>query len=118
MFLEFPFISPSVNCCYRQYGRKIIKSVKLRAFEQQCLQFFDQLEEVDPIEMIEGPIKVLVHFYILGNRSIDLDNLLKSLLDNLEGVVFENDSQIVEIVAYKHQRSDANKMTVEITSVP
>jgi Holliday junction resolvase RusA-like endonuclease len=68
--------------------------------------------------MIEGPIKVVVHFFIMGTRSIDLDNLLKSLLDNLEGVVFENDSQIVEIVAYKHQRSDANKMTVEITRIP
>jgi Holliday junction resolvase RusA-like endonuclease len=116
MLIEFPFLSPSVNSCYRKFGNRIIKSAKLRAFEQQCLHFFDKLEEEDPIEMIPvgTPICVAVHFYIKGNRSIDLDNLLKSLLDNLEGTVFENDNQIIEIVAHKHQKSDSSRMTVEI----
>lgn len=65
---------------------------------------------------VPTPVKVSVHFHIKGDRSIDLDNMLKSLLDNLEGMVFENDSQINELLAYKHQNSASNKMVVNVST--
>ena len=41
----------------------------------------------------------------------DIDNVLKPLLDSLQGVVYENDSQIKSIYITKF-KSDKNKITV------
>ncbi len=63
--------------------------------------------------LMTGPIAIYVAFFLLRPKSLsrkvcdhvkrpDLDNLFKSVLDALSGVVFENDSQVVEIKAYKY----------------
>ncbi len=49
------------------------------------------------------PVRILMEFYL--NRKItsvpDIDNLQKQILDVLKGTCYENDSQIVEILARK-----------------
>lgn len=107
---EMPFLPPSVNSCYRSYGKKVVKSVKLKEFEQLILQFFDSHQE--DVNMIDGKIKLTVTFHLKGSRSIDLDNLLKALLDGLEGVLFENDKMIHEIHAEKINNRDSPKTII------
>ena len=46
------------------------------------------------------------HFYTSGHR-IDLDNLLKSILDGLKGAAYEDDSQIVRVTAERYNISGA-----------
>ena len=45
------------------------------------------------------------HFYTSGHR-VDLDNLLKSILDGLKGAAYEDDSQIVRVSAERYNISD------------
>ena len=41
------------------------------------------------------------HFYTSGHR-VDLDNLLKSVLDGLKGAAYDDDSQIVRVSAERY----------------
>ena len=50
------------------------------------------------------------HFYTSGHR-VDLDNLLKSILDGLKGAAYEDDSQIVRVSAERYNISES--FTVE-----
>lgn len=49
----------------------------------------------------DGEVKVTLDFY-RPRKSGDLDNRIKAVLDGLQGTAFRNDSQIVEIVARRH----------------
>ena len=112
---EMPFLPPSVNACYRSYGKKVIKSAKLKEFEQKILQYFDSQDE--EINMLEGKLKLTVSFYLKGRRSIDLDNLLKALLDGCENILYENDKMIYEIHAEKFNNCDSVKTVICIEQI-
>lgn len=45
-------------------------------------------------EPLRGRLRVRIEFYRKTRRVCDLDNLIKAILDGLEGVVFANDRQI------------------------
>jgi Holliday junction resolvase RusA-like endonuclease len=107
---EMPFLPPSVNACYRSYGNRVVKSAKLKVFEQEIIRYFDSQEE--EITMLEGKLKLTVSFYLKGRRSIDIDNLLKALLDGMENILFENDKMIFEIHAEKFSNCDSAKTVI------
>ncbi len=50
---------------------------------------------------LSGAVGIEVHYFFPTRRG-DLDNRFKALQDALNGVVWEDDQQIVEIHAYKH----------------
>ena len=50
------------------------------------------------------PIAMWIHAYPPDRRKRDIDNILKAPLDSLEKAgVYKNDSQIVELHAFKHE---------------
>lgn len=62
--------------------------------------------------LLEGPLRVSLSFYFKRPKSLskkclyhvkrpDIDNIIKSILDALEGVIYKNDSQVVELHATK-----------------
>lgn len=53
-----------------------------------------------------GNIAVVMDLYPPTRRKTDIDNRNKLVFDALEGTVFHDDSQIVELLAKKHQKSD------------
>lgn len=107
-----PILPPSVNCCYRSVGKRVYKSSRLRTYEGEMKSFLATMFP-DNV-MLEGKIKLTVEFYIKGQREIDIDNMLKALIDNLEGKLFENDKHIVEIHAKKTNNCDESKTVVLI----
>jgi Holliday junction resolvase RusA-like endonuclease len=96
--LTFPNVPSSVNACYRSYGRRVIKSKRLLDYQAEIAEIFAGL---DPIDKLEGELRLTVAFHLKGKRHIDLDNMFKALLDSLEGVCFEDDKMIVELHATK-----------------
>jgi len=68
-----------------------------------------------PAQPLDGPISLHVTFYLprpssrkkaaWPDRKPDLDNCLKCCLDSLEGIMWTNDSRIVDIVAAKRYDS-------------
>ena len=50
----------------------------------------------------DGPVALLAQFYRHGHRPADLDNLLKLPLDALNGLLWLDDSQVLVLLAEKH----------------
>lgn len=46
-------------------------------------------------EPITGPVSVRAVFVLSNRRRVDIDNLSKNVLDSLKGIVFEDDTQVV-----------------------
>lgn len=51
------------------------------------------------IDPLTGDVAVTLHFRRKGKRRADLDNLVKAVLDALNGVAYGDDDQVTRIVA-------------------
>lgn len=49
-----------------------------------------------------GPIIVECDFFLGNNRRVDIDNLWKLVSDAGNGIVWNDDSQIVDLTIHKH----------------
>lgn len=63
---------------------------------------------------LSGPLVLTLHLY-RPQKSGDLSNRIKVLEDALQGICYENDSQIVSILAYRHDDKDNPRAELEIT---
>lgn len=98
MDFEIPFLPISVNACWRStQGGRVYKSKRYMQFLKDMDAFLETVE----YDKLEGELIMNVDFFCRSKRKRDLDNLLKSLIDSLEGRLFENDNQIVEIHSKK-----------------
>lgn len=62
-----------------------------------------------PVKM---PVAVVLDVYI--KRKLDADNIAKSILDGLNGIAYEDDDQVVELLVRKHRVKAAAEERVEI----
>ena len=86
-------------------------------------------------KVLTGPLHIEVAFYMPIRKSwtkkrkqacleglerpttkIDIDNLLKGLLDGCNGILYEDDGQIVSVAATKHY-SDEPRVEMEIRQI-
>lgn len=51
-------------------------------------------------EPLRGPLLVAIKFIRSTRRRVDLDNLIKAALDGLNGIAWEDDSQIHHLIAW------------------
>jgi Holliday junction resolvase RusA-like endonuclease len=68
-------------------------------------------------EPIVGPVRVEVSFWRSSKRRCDLDNLVKSVTDALNGLAYVDDQQIVELVARKGMDRAHPRAVVAITAL-
>jgi len=104
--IEIDGIVPSVNRYYRHTrdGRHYI-SPEGKAFKEKL----GWLARAKKVKCTDQPVELVFVWYCKkGCRGGDLDNRLKVILDALEGIVYENDKQVVKISAEKkiHQGRD------------
>jgi len=59
-----------------------------------------------------GPVFVALDIYT--RRKMDLDNVAKSILDGLNGIAYEDDDQVVELLVRKHKVKQKQEERVEI----
>lgn len=71
------------------------------------------IDLVGPAEMIRSEIIFTVRVF-RPKRIGDLDNRLKVLLDALQGVIFADDKQVVEIHAFRFEDKTNPRVEVEI----
>lgn len=84
---------PTVNTYWRHVNNRTILSKGAREYkaavkDQAWLQKFAKL--------YEKPVRLTFVVYRPDNRRRDLDNLLKSMLDSLTGILYLDDSQVVD----------------------
>lgn len=61
----------------------------------------------------KGQLKKSAPKFPISKRSGDLDNFEKTVLDALNGIAYDDDSQVTDLHCYKAY-SDKNKTTIEI----
>lgn len=54
----------------------------------------------------DRPVSVVAWFYMPNRRRVDIDNLLKSLFDGMQGVLLVDDGQVVDVEARKRMDRD------------
>lgn len=78
-------------------GRMMLSN-EARAYKEQV----GWLAKSKGLTAMAGPLSVTIYFY-RPRKSGDLDNLLKVLIDSLTGIIYQDDSQIVEIHAFRFE---------------
>ena len=86
-------------------AKKFTTIVHMEAMKQKC------------INIIDADVKMMVDFCYKGKRSRDIDNVLKLLLDSLNGVMYKDDSQIVELTIRKHKDQVEDEIVVMVEEV-
>ena len=64
------------------------------------------------VQPIEGEVSIDLEFNLPDRKRVDLDNLIKAVLDGLNGVAWGDDDQVCEIHATK--RIDQNWPGVQV----
>ena len=74
-------------------------------------------------EPIKGAFKISIDFYkksrqeFLNKNFGDLDNFIKSVMDSLNGICYEDDAQCVEFTRCRKFKSDEPKIIITIEEV-
>lgn len=108
MRLTLPY-PPSSNRYWRKTNNGRVYLSK------EALDYRDEVRYATlKIKPMEGEIAVKLQFY-RPRKSGDLDNRIKILFDAMQEKAFNNDSQIVEIHAYRFDDRLNPRVEVEIT---
>lgn len=110
MTYRFP-LPPSANKYWRLAKGRLIVSDEARRYKLTLAM----LARCDGVRPLTGPVRVDLRVF-RARKSTDLDNRIKILLDSMQGVFFENDSQVVELHAYLDDDRHEPRIEVSVTS--
>lgn len=104
---------PSANRYWRTtVGRGGFVQTYVSAEAKEYKALVREMASID--RLIIGDVSIKVTMF-RARRSGDLDNRIKVFCDALQGVVFANDSQIVEIHAFRREDPLRPRIEVEVT---
>jgi Holliday junction resolvase RusA-like endonuclease len=71
-------------------------------------------------DMFEGPVKVTIKAYFSHKKKTgwhvsrpDIDNIVKAILDGLNGIVFADDASVAQLVASKEYGEERVEVQIE-----
>ena len=106
MNLTLPY-PPSANRYYRVYQGIARRSREAIDYKAEVAWLARQAG----VEPLEGDVVLTMHIY-RPRRAGDLDNRIKVTVDALNGIAYSDDSQIVELHAFRHD--DRARPRVEV----
>jgi crossover junction endodeoxyribonuclease RusA len=108
MTLTLPY-PPSLNKMYRAVNNRFLISAVGRQYKQtvatECLG--------KKLQPLDGDLVVTIRAFRPAKRG-DLDNIQKVLFDSLQGILYHNDSQLVEIHAHRDDDKDNPRVEIEV----
>jgi len=109
------FILPVPPSANRYWRTTVIKGRAMTFVSKEAQQYKKIVAEITSMPTpLFSEISIAVKFF-RAQRSGDLDNRLKCLFDAMQKIVYVNDSQIVEIHAYRFEDKQHPRVEVEIT---
>lgn len=108
----------SANRYWRIFGGRVVKSAEARSYRAEV-----QIKARD-VTPLDGPVSVHIALCpemtakgVASKTRLDLDNCLKVALDALQGIAFNNDKQVVKLVAELGPAQVGGALMVEIEEV-
>lgn len=111
MTLSLPY-PPTVNHMYRRARGHLALTPEALAF-RHAVRMIAMVQDVRPIT---GPVAVFVDVYRPRRRG-DLDNVLKAVLDALNGVAYRDDEQVEEIHAHRYEDKRAPRVEIAVVAL-
>lgn len=108
MKLTLPF-PPSANRYWRVWRGRPVVSSEARQYKLDVAT----LARVAGLRPVEGSVSLTLNIY-RPRKAGDLSNRIKVVEDALQGIAYENDSQVVEIIARRHDDAKNPRIEVEI----
>lgn len=97
--LEYP---PTVNTYYRRSGHTMYLSKSGRQFKEDAA--IDVFAAVGKVKPLTGRIGVQIELVAPNKtRDTDIDNRVKATLDALQGLLYEDDSQIDRLIVLRRE---------------
>lgn len=112
MTVRLPY-PPTMNLYWRHVGPKVLISSAGRAYKVEA----GWLATSQGMRPVAGPVAVTIDVY-RPRRIGDLDNTLKVILDSLKGIGYEDDKQIIRIVANRHDDAADPRAIVSVERAP
>lgn len=106
---------PSANRYWRHVGARVLLSADARAY-RETVATLALVARVHPLP--EGVQCAVTLRWYRERRSGDLDNRIKQVLDALRGVAYQDDSQVVELHAYREDDARFPRLHLVITPLP
>ena len=78
---------------------RTITPTRTQAYEDM-VAWFARAEGIDD-SLWDSDVSVRMWFYMPDNRRRDVDNLAKSVLDSVSGLIFKDDTQVRHVEAWK-----------------
>lgn len=103
-------VPPSSNRYWRRFGTRVVKSEDARAYQRHVEAVTGR------VTMFRVPVALDIRWY-RARRSGDLSNRIKVLEDALQGIAFENDSQVRRLTMELFDTDRAHPR-VEVTVTP
>lgn len=107
-------VPPSANRWWRNVNGHMVTSAEARAYKEAIPEL------AGPQNLIAKPAPIAVNLvWYRAMKSGDLDKRLGVVLDALQGVSYESDSQVVELHAYRYE--DPNRqgwIEVDVRAMP
>lgn len=117
VFLAYP---PSMNRVWRTVNGRMVESKESRAWKKAAAW----TAQAAGIRCMNGPVEVQVTLHPRKNKDgsasasrIDLDNAMKSALDALKSVAYQDDKQVVRIFAAVGEPVQNGGLTVAVSSI-
>ncbi len=105
---------PSANRWWRNVNGRMVTSREARAYKHDTALRALAAGFKTPLT---GPVRVEITWW-RGRKSGDLDKRIGVLLDALQGVCYESDSQITEIHAFRKDDPKNPRVMVRVSSAP
>jgi crossover junction endodeoxyribonuclease RusA len=107
LVLPYP---PSANRYWRAVpDRGVLLSAEARRYKEDA----GKQALAAGVHPVDGPVALTVTLYRPAKRG-DLDNRIKVLLDALNGIAYRDDSQVVELHAYRLDDKDHPRVEVQV----
>lgn len=105
-------VPPSTNRYFRIWRNRAVRTHEADAYRNKVL--LHARNRGLPLFPLNSRLSVTLKWY-RAIRAGDLDNRAKCCLDSLQGVLYVNDSQIIELHMYRYEDPERPRVEVEIT---
>lgn len=101
-----------LNQMYRCFNGRYLKSKKGRE-TAEALQW-ELKEQWGASKPLKSRVALNILLYFGDKRKRDIDAYLKILLDSMEGIVYEDDNQIVEMHVFKEYDKENPRVVIGV----
>lgn len=111
-------LPPPLNSMYRPNfrSRGVRKTVECERWETE-VQWLAKVAKADSI-CIKKPQPVEMQLRIFYKTERDIDSSSKALLDCLQGIVYDDDKQIIRLVIEKYKDNSSPRVEIHVSASP